>query len=70
MDKEERQSIKDYEIRRYHRVLDRLRTLCARTEKYHFVKKYFFNRKIIKETRTHFSILDRLYNNAITKKHK
>lgn len=58
-----RQAIKDYEIRRFHRLLDRLRTLYSKMSKHNFIKLYFFNRKIIKETKIHFSILSKLYNN-------
>ena len=65
----QRQDLKDYEMKRFHRMMDRLRMVYTKTEKYNFVKKYFFKRQIIKETQQHFSILNRLYNNDSKKYH-
>lgn len=62
MDPQNRQSLKEYEMKRFYKMIDRFRTLYVRTRNDNIVKQYLFKRRILKETIQHFSILNRLYN--------
>jgi len=50
----------DYEIKRYARKIESLRRKQSRAHKFNFVKRYIIERNILKETKQHFQILDRI----------
>jgi len=67
MNPQSRQCLKDYEIKRFHRIIDKCRIIYAKTDKYNFVKAFFLKKRILSETQNHFDILNKLYENDSTK---
>lgn len=60
MDPKTKSDLMNYEIRRYNRTIDGIRRLQIKTHRIRFVKKFLLDREIVKQTRRHFDILNRI----------